>query len=59
LSLFEDAVAIGSSVLLVFHPVVILVVLVVFLPLVTWIVPKIFGALRALFVRARSSATVA
>jgi hypothetical protein len=59
LSLMEDAVTIGSSLLLAFHPVVILVVVVVFLLLAAWIVPKIFRALRGLFVRRGSSAAAA
>jgi len=54
LSLAEDAIAIGSTILMVFHPVVILVVVLLFLLFALWIVPKIFRALRRLFGRIRS-----
>src|SRR5579872_831876 len=42
LSLGEDVVAISSAVLLVFHPLVILCVVVFFVALAVWLAPKIF-----------------
>jgi hypothetical protein len=49
LSLVEDAVAIGSSILMVFHPVVILCVVIVFVALAVWMIPRIARALRRIF----------
>jgi hypothetical protein len=46
LSLGEDLIAIGSSVLLAFHPVVLIAVVVVFLCAIVWLSPKIFRILR-------------
>src|SRR5271166_1074865 len=40
-SLTEDVVAFGSTLLMVFHPVVILVVVAIFVMIAIWIVPKI------------------
>ena len=54
LSLTEDVVTFGSTVLMVFYPVVILIVVVIFLIVAFWIVPKIVRALRRLIARARS-----
>jgi hypothetical protein len=54
LSLAEDVITFGSAVLMVFHPVVILVVVIIFLLIAIWIVPKIFRAIRRLFVRLRN-----
>ncbi|MFN7949998.1 MAG: DUF4126 domain-containing protein [Blastocatellia bacterium] len=54
LSLTEDVVTFGSTVLMVFYPVVILIVVVIFLIVAFWIVPKIIRALRRLIARARS-----
>ena len=51
LSVAEDVVAFGSTVLMVFHPVVILVVVVIAVLIAIWLVPKIFRALRRLFRR--------
>ncbi len=51
LSLFEDVVAFGSTVLMAFHPVVILVVVLIFVGLAAWFVPKIVRAVRRLFQR--------
>ena len=48
-SLIEDAVAFASTVLMVFHPVVILVVVGIFILIAIWLVPKIVRALRRLF----------
>jgi uncharacterized membrane protein len=42
LSLFEDALTIGSTILMVFHPVVILVIIVIFLLLAIWLMPKVY-----------------
>jgi len=53
LSLAEDAVTIGSAILMVFHPIVILVVVIIFLLIALWIIPKIFRALRRAFGRLR------
>jgi hypothetical protein len=54
LSLAEDVITFGSAVLMVFHPVVILVIVIIFLLIAIWIVPKIFRAIRRLFVRLRN-----
>ena len=54
LSVAEDIFAIGSTVLMVFFPVVILVVVAIFVIVVIWLAPKILRALRRLFNRARS-----
>ena len=54
LSLFEDVIAFGSTVLMAFHPIAILIVVMVFLVLAIWFVPKIFRALRNLFRRMAS-----
>ena len=51
ISLTEDAVAFGSAVLMVFHPVVILIVAGISVTIAIWIVPKILRALRRLFRR--------
>jgi len=53
LSLVEDAVAIGSAMVLAFHPLVILIIVVIFLIVTIWLVPKIWRALKRLFARAR------
>ncbi len=51
LSLFEDALTFGSAVLMAFHPVVILVIVIIFLILAIWLVPKIVRALKRMFAR--------
>jgi short subunit fatty acids transporter len=53
-SLVEDVVAFGSTVLMAFHPLVILAVVAVFVVIAIWIVPRILRALRRLFQRKRS-----
>ncbi|HZS03772.1 MAG TPA: DUF4126 domain-containing protein [Blastocatellia bacterium] len=53
LSLAEDVVTFGSAILMVFHPVVILAVVIVFLLVAVWIVPKIIRALRRMVKRLR------
>jgi hypothetical protein len=52
LSLLEDVVVIGSSVLMAFHPAVLIAVVVIFLCVVAWILPKILRGLRNMFRRA-------
>jgi hypothetical protein len=49
LSLAEDAIAIVGSLLAVFLPVVIAIVLVVFVVIFGWFAPKIFRAMRRLY----------
>jgi len=49
LSLMEDVFAIGSSLVLAWFPVILLVAVVVFLAVAAWLAPKIFRALRTLF----------
>lgn len=51
LSLMEDFVAFGSAVVMSFHPVVMLVGVLVFLLFALWFLPKILRTLRALFGR--------
>lgn len=51
LSLIEDVFAIGSAILLAFYPVLILVLIVIFVIVALWIVPKIVRALRRLITR--------
>ena len=51
LSLMEDFIAVGSSVLMVFHPIVILVVVILFVCFAAWFTPKIIRFLRSLFQR--------
>lgn len=54
LSLAEDVVTVGSVVLMVFHPVVILVLVLMFLLVAIWLVPRIVRAMRRLLRRARA-----
>jgi hypothetical protein len=54
LSLAEDVVTVGSVVLMVFHPVVILVLVVMFMLVAIWMVPRIVRALKRLVARARA-----
>jgi hypothetical protein len=62
LSLLEDAISIGAVVLSVLNPAVILIVILVFLLLIAWILPKIIRRLRRMvavvrdFLRGRSLA---
>ncbi|MGH9939686.1 MAG: DUF4126 domain-containing protein [Blastocatellia bacterium] len=53
LSLAEDVVVFGSTVLMVFFPVVMLVIVVIFLIVALWLLPKIIRALRRLIARFR------
>jgi hypothetical protein len=49
LSLIEDVFAIGSSLVLAWFPVVLLVVVAIFLVIAAWLAPRIYRALRGLF----------
>jgi ABC-type Na+ efflux pump permease subunit len=51
LSLFEDAIAFGSAVVMAFHPVVILAIVAIFLVFAIWFFRRIFRAIRRLFRR--------
>jgi len=53
LSIGEDVVAFGSTVLMAFFPVLILIVVAIFLILVIWLAPKVIRALKRLLARAR------
>ncbi|MGE0132227.1 MAG: DUF4126 domain-containing protein [Blastocatellales bacterium] len=54
LSLIEDVIAFGSTILMVFFPVVMLIIVIVFLIVTIWLTPKIIRALRRLIARFRS-----
>lgn len=54
LSLIEDAFTFISSAVLAFYPVLILVVVVVFLVLTAWLGPKIYRALKRIFLTLKS-----
>jgi hypothetical protein len=54
LSLVEDVIAFGSTLLMVFYPVLILVVIAVFVIVALYIVPKIVRALRRLYAKFKS-----
>ncbi len=54
LSVGEDVLTFGSAILMAFHPVVILIVVIVFLIIAAWLLPKIFRALKRLFARLRN-----
>ncbi len=54
LSLIEDVVAIGGTVLAVFAPILILIVLGIFILFFLWFVPKVFRAIRRLWNATRS-----
>lgn len=51
LSIGEDIVTFGSTILMAFFPVLILIVVVIFLVLLVWLGPKVVRALRRLFMR--------
>jgi short subunit fatty acids transporter len=53
LSLTDDVVAFGSTILMAFFPVVMLVIVIIFLILTIWLTPKIVRALRRLIARLR------
>jgi hypothetical protein len=54
LSIGEDVFAFGSTILMAFFPVVMLVLVIIFLILAVWLTPKIFRALRRMINRFRS-----
>lgn len=54
LSLVEDVLAVGAVVLAALHPLAILAVIVIFLLLLAWILPKVVRALRRMLARLRS-----
>ncbi len=54
LSLSEDVIVFGSTILMVFLPVVMLIFVVIFLILTIWLTPKIVRALRRMYARLRS-----
>jgi hypothetical protein len=54
LSIIEDVVAIGATVLMVINPVIILIVIAVFLVLLAWILPKVVRRLRRMIASARA-----
>lgn len=64
LSVAEDVLTFGSAILMVFHPIVILCVVIIFVGLAAWLAPKIFRFVRDAFRRlqgkdeARRSAAV-
>jgi hypothetical protein len=51
LSLVEDVIAFGATLLMAFYPVLILVLIVIFVLVALWLVPKIVRALRSLLAR--------
>jgi Domain of unknown function (DUF4126) len=53
LSLTEDVVAFGSTILMVFFPIAMLIIVVIFLIVTIWLTPKIIRALRRLIARLR------
>jgi hypothetical protein len=53
LSIGEDIVAFGSTVLMAFFPILILIVVVIFLILLIWLGPKAYRALKRLMSRLR------
>jgi uncharacterized membrane protein len=53
LSLTEDVVAFGSTILMVFFPIAMLIIVVIFLIVTIWLTPKIIRALRRLIARIR------
>lgn len=53
LSLAEDVIAIGSAVLAVLHPIAILVVILVFLLILGWILPKVVRRIRRMLTTVR------
>ena len=55
LSVMEDVIAVGSSILMVFHPVVLLGMVIVFLCFAAWLTPKIVRFLRSLFSKPASA----
>lgn len=54
LSIVEDVLAVGSIILAALHPVAILVVILIFLLILAWILPKVVRRLRRMFASARA-----
>ena len=54
LSIIEDVVAIGATVLMVINPVVILIIIAIFLLILAWILPKVIRRLRRMIASARA-----
>ncbi|MBK9315649.1 MAG: DUF4126 domain-containing protein [Acidobacteria bacterium] len=54
LSIGEDILTFGSAVLMAFYPIVMLVIVIIFLIITFWLVPKILRALRRMLIRFRS-----
>ena len=57
MSVAGDVVAFGSTFLMVFHPIIILMIVAISVVLSIWLVPKILRALRRLFQRRRPQAS--
>jgi hypothetical protein len=53
LSIMEDFVTIGLAVLAAFHPLAILVIVLIFVVLLIWLTPKIVRSIRRLLAQAR------
>ena len=53
LSLGEDVLTFGSTILMAFYPIAILIVVIIFLVIAIWLVPRIVRGLKSLFVRIR------
>jgi hypothetical protein len=49
LSLGEDIFTIGMAALVAFHPVVILVAILIFIVLLIWLGPKVYRSIRRMF----------
>ena len=54
LSIIEDVLAIGATVLAVLHPAAILVVILIFLLALIWILPKVIRRIRRMFAATRA-----
>lgn len=54
LSIGEDILTFASAILMAFHPIVILVIVVLFLILVIWLAPKIYRALKRMLIRVKN-----
>lgn len=54
LSILEDIITIGAAVLAVLHPLVMLAVILIFLLLLAWILPKVVRRLRRMLTTARN-----
>ncbi len=54
LSIVEDVLAVGATLLAVLHPAAILVVIFIFLLVLIWILPKVIRRIRRMFAAARA-----